>query len=258
MLDNSEAFEELNGIINQMGGYTMNAADFVSSYENMRRTTKVGGRGRGIIRQNVQEGMAEIRLAAQLNRLQPHAFPIGHLPTTDEILARNDPSEITASIRAMGISGADGALRSATTRRTMLDGEDIHIDGNVPVILNGDLFHHRRNSPDASSLPIPVEPYDPNIPFAVQFSTITELHGCPQTPERKKEPQPKAAQPAQPSTAGKGKGKGKSKKIKYRRLLDDEVIEQPKPRGRYDRDIPVGPGIANSRAVVGGDGLKYL
>ncbi|XP_058121345.1 uncharacterized protein LOC131293271 [Anopheles ziemanni] len=249
MLDNSEASEELNGIINQMGGYTMNAADFVSSYENMRRTTRVGGRGRGIIRQNAQDGMAEIRLAAQLNRLQPHAFPIGHLATTDEILARNDPSEITAGIRAMGISGADGALSSATTRRTILDGDDIHIDGNVPVILNGDLFHHQRNSPDESNLPKPVEPYDPNLPLALQFSTITELHRCPQAPVRKKEPKP---QPA-PSSS-----RSKTKKIKYRRLRDVELKEQPKPRGRYDRDLPIGPGIANSRSVFGEDGIKFL
>lgn len=252
MLDNTEASEELNDIINQMGGYTMNAADFVSSYENMRRTTRVGGRGRGIVRQNVQDGMAEIRLAAQLNRLQPHAFPIGHLATTDEILARDDPSEITASIRAMGISGADGALRSATTRRTMLDGEDIHIDGNVPVILNGDLFHHQRPASDENSLPKPVEPFDPNIPLELQFSTIPELHGCPQTPERKKEPKTQPAKPPSRSKATKGK------KIKYRRLRDDELVDEAKPRGRYDRDLPIGPGIANSRAVVGEDGLKFL
>uniref|UniRef100_A0A182JF52 Uncharacterized protein n=1 Tax=Anopheles atroparvus TaxID=41427 RepID=A0A182JF52_ANOAO len=143
MMDNSAARQELNEVLNDMGDYTMNATDFVNSMANMRKSAKVGGRGRGIVRPVPQDSLAEVRLAAQINRLLPKAVPIGQLATTEDTLARDFDTEITAGLRAMGIYGADGVLRSDRTRRTMLDGKDMHVDGDFPVILNRDLFQER-------------------------------------------------------------------------------------------------------------------
>uniref|UniRef100_A0A182NZH7 Uncharacterized protein n=1 Tax=Anopheles epiroticus TaxID=199890 RepID=A0A182NZH7_9DIPT len=185
MIDRTAAEEELSRAINSMGPYTMNATDYFSGLENRSFTANIAGvaapkpmgRGRGAVDVS-HSRLEEIRLAARINRLEPQNYPLGHLPTTDEILAGDMGAEITAGLRSLGISSGDSALSSRTTIPTVVR-ENIRIDGNVPVILDGDMFHprYRTEQDDEDEIVQPSRElkYNPQKPLAEQFPTILEF-----------------------------------------------------------------------------------
>ncbi|XP_053675434.1 uncharacterized protein LOC128725695 [Anopheles nili] len=268
MIDNSAAEEEISGVLHGWG-YTMNATDYMSSMNNQRRAAHgpgstrftVMGRGRGCVDVS-RSGLEEIRFAARLNQLEAHNSPMGHLSTTAETLSRNVGPEITATMRSFGICGADEQIGS--TRRTVLEQQqDIHIDGNVPVILNGELFHTKYRSVDESENedqpPTPLVPYDPSLPLEEQFSTIPEFQ--PQLTATEKS---FATIPDETSHLTKAKPAKNKKKQKWTKMPLDIVINTPKPRGRYDIEPEVGrpPVAGNSnygpRILYGANGTKNL
>ncbi|XP_052864373.1 uncharacterized protein LOC128270983 [Anopheles cruzii] len=147
----SKGEDEIDKAINDWG-YVMSAENYVSSPQRklpLSETRRiVCGRGRGVVAPPPENSALEkVRLAAHINRLD--ASSASRLRTTDETLAQSNPAtEITATLRSLGIRSEDYELTGRTTRRSLLDNNrDIHFDGNIPVILNGDLFHAPSGSP---------------------------------------------------------------------------------------------------------------
>lgn len=271
MLNSSAADEEIDGVINSWG-YTMNATDFMSGINNQRTSTATPpatrpmGRGRGRVGvSGVLGQLSQIRLAAHINTLEPHNTPMGHLPTTQETLSRDVGDEIQMALRTMGAHSGEGRL-SRTTRPTEHRGEDVRIDGNVPVLLNGDFFHTRYRSveDEASDDGAPVEPsltYDPAVPLAEQFSTILEFQ--PQ-PSASTDSSGKSSKSSERSTARKKTKSSKAKKTKWSNVSLESIQDPPKPRGRYDTDTgPLRPPSApnssyRGRVLYGESGIKNL
>uniref|UniRef100_A0A182MK05 Uncharacterized protein n=1 Tax=Anopheles culicifacies TaxID=139723 RepID=A0A182MK05_9DIPT len=187
MIDFSAAEEEMDRVINSWG-YTMNATDYMNSLRNRNPTANFAssaigmGRGRGCIDVS-RDSLNRVRLAAQINRNAAHTNPMGHLPTTEETLAKDVGPEITAGLRSIGILPTEDTLSSRTSRRTVpLCGEDVRIDRKVPVILNGEVFHargHANNEYDEELPPQPKVEYDPSKPLKDQFTTIVEFQTQP-------------------------------------------------------------------------------
>uniref|UniRef100_A0A182WGF1 Uncharacterized protein n=1 Tax=Anopheles minimus TaxID=112268 RepID=A0A182WGF1_9DIPT len=135
MLDCSAAEEEMDRVINSWG-YTMNATDYMNSIRNVNPTANFAssasgmGRGRGFVDVS-RDRLSQVRLAAAINRNAAHTNPMGHLPTTEETLAKDVGPEITAGLRSIGIISREDMLSSRTTVRNVpLCTEDIRIDRN--------------------------------------------------------------------------------------------------------------------------------
>ncbi|XP_052896901.1 uncharacterized protein LOC128303864 [Anopheles moucheti] len=212
MIDYSAAEEEMDREINSWG-YTMNATDYMSGLRNVHPTANFAssgigmGRGRGAFDIS-RNRLDEIRLAARINRLEAHNNPMGHLPTTEETLAKDVGPEIAAGLRSIGILSSDDQLKNkATSRNVPHCRSDIRIDRNVPLILNGDVFRARARASDGFDGELPAQPnvkFDPSKPLAEQFTTIEEFRTQPES-EIVEE---KAKTPTQKITkAGAKKGK---------------------------------------------------
>lgn len=129
-------------------------------------------RGRGITDDNY---INNVKLASEINGIKDNVIPLGHLPTTREVLNEQNVNEITPLLRQLGISGHDGAISSKNTRAISSIKKDIRVEGNLPIILNSDLFAMINEDDAKSSSESDEEPYDPKRPLHEQFSTIKEF-----------------------------------------------------------------------------------
>uniref|UniRef100_A0A182JNP0 Uncharacterized protein n=1 Tax=Anopheles christyi TaxID=43041 RepID=A0A182JNP0_9DIPT len=272
MIDHTTAVEELDRAINSMGGYTMNATDYFNGLDNHSFTATIAGvsapkpRGRGRGAVDVSHSrLEEIRLAARINRLEAHNYPMGHIPTTGEVLAGDIGKEIAAGLRTLGIRSTDSALCSRTTIPSTVK-EDMRVDGNVAVILDGDFFHQRYGS-DAEDEDKPPETvrnieYDPLKPLEVQFPTILEF--------RQPQPEPSsgsdlnASMTSSTSSSSSKSSSKRGKKKKWAKVPVDMVLSPSKHIGQYDGDSvcggpPLPPNsIYKSRTVYSADGIRNI
>lgn len=131
---------------------------------------KTRGRGRPITSATY---MNKLKLASEAANVQEKATPLGYMPTTKEVL-NADINEITPLLRQLGISSHDGDISSRNTRKTVTDDRDIRLDGNVPIILNSELFA-MINDHNGATTEDEHESFDPNRPLHEQFSTIKEF-----------------------------------------------------------------------------------
>ncbi|XP_055644675.1 uncharacterized protein LOC129780431 isoform X1 [Toxorhynchites rutilus septentrionalis] len=173
---NTSIEEDINDEISSWG-YSISLSDYEQSLqsEEIEKEREVKNsivRGRGIA---CTDYMSTIRLASEINELKGHTAPMGHLPTSSELLESSAENEITPLLRKLGIGGHDGELDSRNTRKNPDNTEDIRLDGRVPVILNGDLFKIQQDLSTTKSLSDEDAPYDPNRPLRDQFSTIEEF-----------------------------------------------------------------------------------
>ncbi|EDS42326.1 conserved hypothetical protein [Culex quinquefasciatus] len=204
-------------------GFTMSPSQFAASLEAEKRLpqARVGGRGRGIT--NPQH-MANVRLAASIGDLKAHPFPMGHLPTTNDLLGSPAENEITPMLRQLGLNSRAEEIHSRTTRMNPKIREEIRVDGSLPVILNADLFKNARVDED-EGIETEVERFDPERPLTEQFSTIPEL------------------------------GK-KGKKKKWRKLQGEELVPKAPERGRYEEVYSIGVHDGRAtRQIYSADGL---
>lgn len=177
-------FEDIEGEISSWG-YSISLSDYDRSLQSeesaqLKMVNTVGaGRGRGITDSNY---MANVRLASEISELKAHTVPMGYLPTTEDVLKGPPEYEITSLLRRLGISGHDGEISSRKTRQMPKHEKEIHIDGNLPVILNGDLFNTTYDIDSDATISEDDEPYDPSKPLDEQFRTIKEfaLSACGQ------------------------------------------------------------------------------
>ncbi|XP_058818524.1 uncharacterized protein LOC131681631 isoform X1 [Topomyia yanbarensis] len=159
-------------------GYSVTFSDFERSRQSekhiqLNKIGSVAGRGRGISNNNY---MATVKLASEINELKANVVPMGHLPTSSEILGAPSENEITPLLRKLGISGHDGEISSRNTRQVPLHQEQIRLDGNIPVILDGELFNTLNETASSGArLSADDEPFDPNRPLQEQFKTIKEF-----------------------------------------------------------------------------------
>lgn len=241
----------------------------VPAAENSMPRRNVGGRGRGII--NPQH-MASVRLASEISDMKCHSFPMGHLPTSKELLAGSPENEITPLLRQLGLNSREDEIHSNTTRKTVSTDEEIRIDGNVPVILNADLFRHCEAKSDEGI----VEPdaYNPEQPLHEQFGTIPELvvsedDDIPVAKTIPKEGKSKNSNStassvdsglANSSTSSIQSKKGKKKK--WRKMTAEELTPSEPVRGRYEEVYSVGVhdrtlgNIYTDRQLYGATGIK--
>ncbi|XP_049284851.1 uncharacterized protein LOC125764538 [Anopheles funestus] len=258
MIDYSAAEAEMDREINSWG-YTMNATDYMSGLRNVRPTANFAssaismGRGRGCVDIS-RHRLDEVRLAAQINRQAVHNNPMGHLPTTEETLAKDVGPEITAGLRSIGILSSDGQLNAKTTlRNAPRCSEDIRIDRNVPVILNGDVFHALYRSNDEELPPQPKLEYDPAKPLAEQFTTIQEFQTQPE-PDISVETKAKSAKKQKTKNGSK-----KGKKQKWTKVPLGDILSSP---GHNDDNglrppVPVNS-MYSGRALYGIEGKLIL
>ncbi|XP_050078377.1 uncharacterized protein LOC126565257 [Anopheles maculipalpis] len=226
MHDFSAAEEEIDREINSWG-YTMNATDYMSGLQNVRPSASfarsaVPGRGRGYVDVS-RDKLQQIRLAAQINRLEAHKNPIGHLPTTEETLDKDVGPEITAGLRSVGILSSARELNDNKTCRNV-NHEDLRIDRNVPLMLSSDFFHARSDTPHADEqelAPLPTLDYDPSKPLNEQFTTIKEFQ--PQPPaDSADEPEEASSKPSKKKSSNK-----KGKKQKWVKVPVGEFLAPP-------------------------------
>ncbi|XP_058448109.1 uncharacterized protein LOC131428294 isoform X1 [Malaya genurostris] len=168
--------EDIEDEINSWG-YSVSLSDFERSRRledvvGLTRNSSMAGRGRGITDNNY---MATVRMASEINDLKSKTIPMGHLTTTSEILNAPPENEITPLLRKLGISGHDGEISSKKTRQVPSYQEEIQLDGNIPVILNGELFKELNGNVSSETISSDDEPYDPTRPIYEQFSTIKEF-----------------------------------------------------------------------------------
>lgn len=169
----SSSFEDIEAEISEMG-FPMSLSDFEKSLQSEESAQQlVTVRGEGITASNY---MANIRQASDLCDLKLNHAPMGHMPTSTELLNTFHENEITPLLRKLGISGHDGELSSRTTRQVPKIEEEIRLDRNMPVILNGDLFdmsnfYHSECSDEEEE----EENDDPSLPLEQRFSTIKEF-----------------------------------------------------------------------------------
>lgn len=120
----------------------------------------------------------KLKLASEVIGIQENVTPLGYMPTTNDVLNDRDINEITPLLRQLGISGQGDDLSSLTTRKVAVQHEDIHIEGNMPIILSSELFalleEDKKNNEDETDK-VEEEPYDPNQPLHEQFTTIKEF-----------------------------------------------------------------------------------
>lgn len=105
------------------------------------------------------------------------------LPTTNDML-NIEINEITPLLKQLGLTGQDGPMNSQKTRKVVVQQVDIRIDGNLPIILNSELFkmiNEARNEDkiktnyQADNADDEENEFDPNLPLYEQFSTIKEF-----------------------------------------------------------------------------------
>lgn len=259
-------------LCNMYGGFTMSPSAYARSLEveqqrsssinsQDRPTAVVGGRGRGIT--NPQH-MANVRLAASIKDLKAHPFPMGHLPTTDELLASPAENEITPMLRQLGLNSRAEEIGSRSTRMTPAVREEIRVDGSLPVILNGELFKNACVDEDEGVGE--VEKFDPERPLPEQFSTIPELVEEVTTPAEVSKPNRSHAKKANTTdssidsgitsgSSGSSQAK-KGKKKKWRKLQGEDLVPKAPERGRYEEVYNIG--IHEGRAmrqIYSADGL---
>lgn len=170
----SSSFEDLEAELSDLG-FAMSLSDFEKSLQSEEAAQQLKQiRGEGITAKNY---MSNIRLASELNELKVHHAPMGHMPTSSEILNTTHENEITPLLRKLGISGHDGELSSRRTRMVPKIEEEIKLDRNMPVILNGELFDMSNyyDSEDSGEDFVEAEVDDPNLPLDQRFSTIKEF-----------------------------------------------------------------------------------
>lgn len=235
-------------------GFSTTFSDYEQSLQaagNRPTQSRVGGRGRGIL--NPQH-MASIRLASEINDLKGHSFPMGHLPTSQELLASSAENEITPMLRQLGLSSRGDELHSKNTRKIVIPSEEIRIDANVPVILNAELFRNCDIAEDEGI--VDPENFDPEKPLQEQFSTIPELvdsdeDNIPVVKNIPSEHNPKAnltnssvdsavTTSSTSSNQSKQSKGGKGKKKKWRKMTADELKPSDPERGRYEEIYSVG------------------
>lgn len=170
----SSSFEDLEAELSDLG-FAMSLSDFEKSLQSEEAAQQLKQiRGEGITAKNY---MSNIRLASELNELKVHQAPMGHMPTSSEILNTTHENEITPLLRKLGISGHDGELSSRRTRMVPKIEEEIKLDRNMPVILNGKLFDMSNyyETDDSGEDFEEAEVDDPNLPLDQRFSTIKEF-----------------------------------------------------------------------------------
>ncbi|KAL9707104.1 hypothetical protein quinque_010622 [Culex quinquefasciatus] len=248
-------------------GFTMSPSQFAASLEAEKRLpqARVGGRGRGIT--NPQH-MANVRLAASIGDLKAHPFPMGHLPTTNDLLGSPAENEITPMLRQLGLNSRAEEIHSRTTRMNPKIREEIRVDGSLPVILNADLFKNARVDED-EGIETELERFDPERPLTEQFSTIPEL--VTEEPElgavKPNRSQEKKAANATDSSidsaittsssgsSSSSQGK-KGKKKKWRKLQGEELVPKAPERGRYEEVYSIGVHDGRAtRQIYSADGL---
>lgn len=170
----SSSFEDLEAELSDLG-FAMSLSDFEKSLQSEEAAQQLKQiRGEGITAKNY---MSNIRLASELNELKVHQAPMGHMPTSSEILNTTHENEITPLLRKLGISGHDGELSSRRTRMVPKIEEEIKLDRNMPVILSGELFDMSNyyETDDSGEDFEEAEVDDPNLPLDQRFSTIKEF-----------------------------------------------------------------------------------
>ncbi|XP_065081127.1 uncharacterized protein LOC135703740 [Ochlerotatus camptorhynchus] len=227
----------------------------VSNYERsvqaadnrMPQPPNVGGRGRGIINPH---HMASVRLASEISDLKCHSFPMGHLPTSKELLAGTSENEITPLLRQLGLNSREDEIHSKTTRKTVTTNDEIRLDGNVPVILNADLFRHCEAEED-EGIGEP-DTFNPEQPLHEQFSTIAELvvseeddipvaNTIPKkTKSKKTKSVDSSADSALTNSSTSSIQSKKGKKKKWRKMTAEELKPSEPDRGRYEEVYSVG------------------
>uniref|UniRef100_A0A8W7PZR4 Uncharacterized protein n=2 Tax=gambiae species complex TaxID=44542 RepID=A0A8W7PZR4_ANOCL len=278
MIDRTSAEEEISRAINSAMGYTMNATEYFNGLDNGSFTSTVAGataskpmgRGRGVVDVS-HSRLEEIRLAARISRLQAQNYPMGHLPTTREILAGDRAAEITAGLRTLGIHSTDSQLSSRTTIPTVVK-EKIRVDGKVPLILDGDLFHQRYCSEEEdeddesqSASPKPSEnmKYDPSKPLTVLFPTIVEFRQPIPDPESSGSELNTSVTSSASSSSSKNSSR-RGKKKKWTKVPVDMVLSSSKHIGREDGDVvcggpPLPPHSSyRSRTVYSAEGMRNI
>lgn len=236
-------------------GFSTTFADYERTLEadgNRQPQSKVRGRGRGILN---PQNVSPVKLASEINDLKCHSFPMGHLPTSKELLACPAENEITPMLRQLGLSSRDDEIHSKNTRKNVVASEEIRIDGNVPVILNADLFRNCDTVED-EGIDEP-ETFDPEKPWQEQFSTISELvdpeednihvvENISNESSSKKTNVTNSSVDSAITTSSASsnqskKGKdGKGKKKKWRKMTPDELKPSEPERGRYEEIYTVG------------------
>ncbi|XP_058448110.1 uncharacterized protein LOC131428294 isoform X2 [Malaya genurostris] len=246
----------------------------LSNYSNSEcriPTSKIGGRGRGITN---LPNMSKARLASEISDLKAHRFPLGHLSTTKELLDCPAENEITPMLRQLGLSSRDDDISSETTRRNPQVEEEIHLDRNLPVILDASLFKANVIYKDDEGTS-EADGFNPDLPLHEQFSTIPELvlEAEDDKPKFRSSKSKKSkdlndstdsalASSTSSSSIQSNKSKGKGKKKKWRKMTADELIPQNSERGRYEECYSIGvhDSATNSiyapRQLYGVGGLK--
>lgn len=84
--------------------------------------------------------ISNVKLASEINGIKEKVVPLGHFPTTKEILNDQHANEITPLFRTLGISGHDGPISSENLRTVFVLRNDIRVEGKLPLILNSDFF----------------------------------------------------------------------------------------------------------------------
>lgn len=241
----------------------------VQAAENRMPQRNVGGRGRGIV--NPQH-MASVKLASEISDLKCHSFPMGHLPTSRELLAGAPENEITPLLRQLGLSSREDEIHSKTTRKTVSTDEEIRIDGNVPVILNADLFRHCE-AEDDEGIGEP-EAFNPEKPLHEQFGTIPELVVSEEDDIPVVKTIPKKAKSKKSNSTDSSADSGlansstssvqskKGKKKKWRKMTAEELVPSEPARGRYEEVYSVGVhdttlgNLYTNRQLHGATGIK--
>ncbi|XP_058058366.1 uncharacterized protein LOC131209334 [Anopheles bellator] len=269
----SKGEEEIDQAVNDWG-YVMSAEDYMSSPQRRLLSAEsrqiVRGRGRACVAPPAENSALEkMRLAAHINRLD--ASSAGRLRTTDETLAQSNPAtEITATLRSLGIRGEDYDTTTfgRTTRRALVDNNrDIHLDGNIPVILNGDLFHQPSGSPFREHECQLRTEFDPKVPLSIHFPTIDEFYiNNPFRTDHQplsSESIPKNHQPLssesipekKPPKEHSSKASSK-KKPKWRKMTAEETM--PLSGSHVSSGVPAGFRPTGGRELFGADGTKKL
>lgn len=145
--------------------YSLSASDYETSRERGRVLKDINYRNK-------------LKLASEVANVTEKITPLGYMPTTHEMLSDPTVNEITPLLRQLGISGQGDGLSSHLTRKVIVQHDDVRLEGNVPIILNSELFamidENKQNNEGESSKEQD-EPYDPNRPLQEQFPTIKEF-----------------------------------------------------------------------------------
>lgn len=207
--------------------------------------TRIGGRGRGITNPH---HMASVRLASEISNLNAHSFPMGHMPTTSELVSRSPENEITPMLRSLGLYSRDDDIHSRNTRKNHTLDVDVRLDGNLPVILNAELFKNVVDDED-EGIEDEVEKYDPDRSLSEQFRTISELSAAqhqivPEKPKTRSKPKKEKNDSSvdsaiMSSSSASGQSK-KGKKKKWRKLTGEELLPKQAERGRYEEVLTIG------------------